>query len=148
MPLNLPNIAYVLHFYACTHGQALRDKLNAARQQGSAVFVSEFGSTAASGNGPLCLPETNAWLDYLDQEKISWVNWSLSNANESSAALRSAAAVEGGWQSSDLTESGQWLRNRLLTARRSEGWGPEPSAQSELSCQGKPADQSNGCVMR
>ena len=35
------NLMYTLHFYAGTHGQALRERIDAVRAQGLAVFVSE-----------------------------------------------------------------------------------------------------------
>ena len=44
-PLTGTNLLYTLHFYACTHKQALRDKANTAISMGLPLFVTEFGAT-------------------------------------------------------------------------------------------------------
>lgn len=51
-PLNLPNVAYALHFYAATHKQELRRKADLALRRGAALFVTEYGTTAADGDAP------------------------------------------------------------------------------------------------
>ena len=123
-PLDTYNVMYTLHFYACTHGQSLRDKLSYARSKGIGVFVSEFGTTEATGGGQVCLPQAGSWLDFLDDDYISWANWSLSTANESSAALTNGASSAGGWRDSNLTTSGAFVRARMLQAREREGMLP------------------------
>jgi len=75
--LHVANVMYACHFYADTHGQWLRDKVQAAENKGAAIFVSEWGTSAADGNGGVFLEATNQWLDFLSQEQISWANWSL-----------------------------------------------------------------------
>ena len=52
------------------------------------IFVSEFGVSDASGNGGVYLEEGKTWLDYLKNNNISFVNWSLANKDESSALLK------------------------------------------------------------
>ena len=103
------NIMYACHFYAGTHGQWLRDKVQAAENKGAAIFVSEWGTSAADGNGGVFLEATNQWLDFLSQEQISWANWSLCDKNESSAALNPGANPNGGWSDSDLSPSGKFV---------------------------------------
>ena len=50
-PIAGTNIAYTLHFYAGTHGQFLRDKAQTALNRGVALFVTEWGSVNANGDG-------------------------------------------------------------------------------------------------
>ena len=86
-PLPGKNLMYSFHFYAGTHGQALRDKVQAALDRGVAVFASEWGTSQASGTGGTFLPESETWLAFLDRHMISWTNWSLCDKSETSAAL-------------------------------------------------------------
>lgn len=112
-PLNFNNVAYAVHFYSCTHGQYLRDKVSTALSQGIAVFSTEWGNSEATGDGEVCIGETDTWLDFFDNNNISWVNWSLTTKEETSAALQPGASSTGGWSSGDLTPSGQYVRERL-----------------------------------
>lgn len=103
------NIAYSFHFYAATHKQDLRNKLEAAVKQGLPVIVTEFGISDASGNGSISKQEGNTWMKLLDKYKIGRVCWNLSNKNESSALIKSTSSKTSGWTTSDLTEQGKWL---------------------------------------
>jgi len=55
------------------------------------------------------LDAATQWLNFLDQEQISWANWSLCDKNESSAALNPGANPNGGWSDSDLSPSGKFV---------------------------------------
>ena len=114
-PLSFDNVAYVCHFYAGTHGQANRDKVSACLEKGCPVFVSEWGTSDASGSGMVYTTESDTWLSFLDSNKISHVNWSLSDKDESSAALKPGASANGGWSDSDLSTSGTYVRNKLIS---------------------------------
>lgn len=106
-PLNFPNVLYALHFYAGTHGQSLRDKIDAARAKGAAIFVSEWGTSDASGNGGPYPSETQTWLTFMQERNLSWANWSLCDKNEASAALMPGASPGGGWTDDNLSPSGK-----------------------------------------
>jgi endoglucanase len=88
-PLQGKNLMYTFHFYAGTHGPALRAKVQAALDSGAAVFCTEWGTSEASGNGGPYLKSADEWLAFLDARSISWVNWSLCDKSETSAALKS-----------------------------------------------------------
>ena len=103
------NLMYTLHFYAGTHGEYLRQKAQAALDQGLPLFVSEFGISDASGNGALNQAEGSQWMKFLKKNKISAVGWSLSNKEESSALIQSSSKKTSGWKSKDLTPWGKWL---------------------------------------
>jgi len=100
------NIAYTLHFYAGTHGQYLRDKASTALSRGIPLFVTEWGSVGASGDGAVATSETNAWVSFMKANNISNANWALNDKAEGASALVSGASANGGWSSSQLTASG------------------------------------------
>jgi endoglucanase len=70
-PLSYNNITYTLHFYAGTHGQWLRDVATVALSLGAALFVSEFGTCESSGTGPIDSVETEIWMRFMEQNKLS-----------------------------------------------------------------------------
>lgn len=105
-PLNTANIMYTCHFYSGTHTQWLRDRISNAISQGLPVFISEWGTSDASGNGGVFTDETQKWLDFLNSNNISWVNWSLCDKNETSAALKSGVNVADGISDDELSQSG------------------------------------------
>lgn len=112
-PLPFPNIAYTLHFYAGTHRQPLRDKAAAAMAGGAALFVTEWGTAAADGDGDVDAAETKLWWDFLERNQLSYVNWSVADKDEATAALVPGAAVGGRWPDAMLTPSGKLVRDKL-----------------------------------
>lgn len=113
-PLNYSNIMYALHFYAGTHKEELREKAEYALSKGIAIFVTEWGTTNSSGAGLLYLEEAQVWIDWMAKHKISWCNWNFSNHYEDTAALELGVGMNGPWKDSQLTESGYWVRSKLL----------------------------------
>jgi endoglucanase len=119
-PLSGTNIAYTLHFYAGSHGEKLRAKADAALGKGAALFITEFGLSIADGGNTDKTVYTNegkAWLDWADQKGISWANWSIMDKDESSAALVPGAPAAGNWNSGNISQSGQWIRERLKSRK-------------------------------
>lgn len=104
------NVAYTLHFYAGSHHQELRDKAEKAMKRGRAVFVTEWGTCSASGNGGLDAVATRAWTDWLDEHGISSANWSLNDKAETASALYPGTSAVGPWSDSRLTPSGRLAR--------------------------------------
>ncbi len=107
------NIAYSFHFYAGTHKESYRTKLENALKKGLPVVVTEFGISDASGSGGINKTEGDRWISLLNRYQTGYVCWSLSNKNESSALLKSSCKKRSGWGSSDLSDSGKWLVNTL-----------------------------------
>ncbi len=114
-PLAFANVAYTLHYYAGTHRQGLRDKADAALAKGLALLITEFGTVEATGDGPIDHAESRLWWDWAEANCIGWMNWSIGDKDETSAALKPGAAPAG-WSDSDLTESGRLLRTELRAA--------------------------------
>ncbi|MDP6634559.1 MAG: glycoside hydrolase family 5 protein [Phycisphaerae bacterium] len=117
-PLRFRNIAYVLHFYAATHKQSLRNKAAAALKAGAALMVTEWGTSEASGSGKLDYDETRKWLEFMDRHKLTWCNWSVADKRETSAALLPRASGSGGWSAKNLSRSGTLLRKELRARAR------------------------------
>ncbi len=113
-PLNFENIVYALHFYAATHKQYLRDKARVALDKGVALFVSEFGTCESTGTGIIDYAELARWSTFMDDQRLSWCNWSIADKDETSAALKSGASAIGHWSSSDLTASGTLIRQKII----------------------------------
>ncbi len=104
------NVMYVLHFYASTHGDSIRNKLTTALKNGTPVFVSEFSICAADGNGTIDYTSAAAWKKLINKNKISYIGWSLSNKNETSALIKNTCTKHKGWTNSDLTDTGKYLK--------------------------------------
>jgi endoglucanase len=108
------NIMYTVHFYAATHGQWLRDDCTYAINKGIPIFVTECNGSEASGSGHFDYPQWNTWWNFCDENKISWINWSVSTKpGELCSILKPGAAEEGGWTKSQLTESGIYVRAKI-----------------------------------
>lgn len=112
-PISGNNLMYACHFYAGSHGQSVRQQIEYARKNGCAVFVTEWGTTNASGDGEIYPELTKIWIDYLNENKISWCNWSLSSKEEGSALLMPNANPKGNWSDDELTESGKLVKSLL-----------------------------------
>lgn len=92
------NTAYTLHYYAASHkatgdydwgpGEGTRGQQ--AIDAGLSVFVSEWGTGKADGKGDVS-PNNGAWQDFMNQNKLSWANWSASKINEGTAAFSANA---------------------------------------------------------
>jgi endoglucanase len=100
------NLMYTFHYYAGTHKQQLRDRGTYALQKGLPIFISESAGMEATGNGPLNETEWNAWIDWAEKNKISWITWSVSDKNETCSVLLPSASSTGNWTTKDLKPSG------------------------------------------
>ena len=116
------NIAYTLHFYAATHKQSLRDKAQTALNNGIALMVTEWGTVQASGDGAVDEPSTREWMNFLDANQISHLNWAVNDKQEGASALLPGSSTTGGW--TDYTTSG-WLARDIV-----RNWpAPSPGQQ-------------------
>jgi endoglucanase len=114
------NIAYTLHFYAASHREKLRQRVQDALSEGVALLATEYGTCEANGDGFFAPQETLKWLYFLETVGIGSLNWAISDKAETAAALRPGAAGEGGWKVEQLTPSGRLVRNYLREWRKLE----------------------------
>ena len=114
-PLKDSNAVYTLHFYAASHGQYLRDEATRALAKGICIFVSEFGTCEYTGDGKLDYTATMEWFKFLDDHKISWCNWSVSDKAETASILLPGAKYGGKWKEQDLSPSGAFIKEEIQT---------------------------------
>lgn len=107
------NIMYTLHFYAASHHADLRDRAEAAWQAGVPIFVSECAGMEHTGDGPIDNEEWQRWTDWMERRKISWVNWSISDKNETCSMLLPRASKDGRWTDDVIKEYGKMVREKL-----------------------------------
>jgi endoglucanase len=107
------NIMYTVHFYAATHKQELRDRCNYALNKGIPIFISESAGMEATGDGALNELEWQKWIGWAEQNKISWITWSVSDKDETCSVLYPSASSNGNWTDKDIKESGKKARALL-----------------------------------
>ncbi len=122
-----PNVMYTIHFYSGSHGESLREKVRTALKAGTPVFCTEFGVCDASGNGGFDLEEADRWIDFFEENEISYCCWSLSKKNESASMLSPECNKVNGFTNADLGATGAWLIN---TYRSRGGETPAPSVSA------------------
>jgi aryl-phospho-beta-D-glucosidase BglC (GH1 family) len=106
------NLMYTLHFYAGESAHnAYQGYLATALKNGVPVFVTEFGTTNATGDAGENDGNTSSWLGILATDKVSWCNWSFSDKAEGSAALKSGSCEAKTWD--NTTSSGTYIKTQL-----------------------------------
>ena len=109
-PINDPNVAYTLHFYAGTHGNRLRNRAITAMNNGIALFITEWGAVDASGDGAIDVSSTNEWMEFCRDYEICHANWSICDKDEGSAAVEANQGIAG-LMNDQLTDSGILVRD-------------------------------------
>ncbi len=107
------NIVYTCHFYAATHKDDLRNRVESAVKSGLPVFISEFSICDASGNGAIDYASAKAWKKLINKYKLPYVAWNLSNKNEASALIKSNVKSLSGWKKSQLSATGKWISKMM-----------------------------------
>ncbi|MBV7532102.1 cellulase family glycosylhydrolase [Chitinophaga sp. sic0106] len=113
-PLTFSNIMYTFHFYAADHGTEYLNELDWASDR-LPVFVTEFGSQEASGDGPNDFTMTQQYIDLMARKKISWTNWNFSDDFRSGAVWITGTCSAGPWTTARLKPAGTWIRQRMLS---------------------------------
>lgn len=113
-PLDFDNILYAFHFYSGTHGPEVKQYLEAAIEAELPVFVSEWGTTKSTGDDGVYAKEAMEWIGFINENNLSWCNWSISVRNEDASALKPNTPGKKGWSIYNLTESGTLVRSLIL----------------------------------
>ena len=118
------NTAYTLHYYANSHcwegtygwGDGTNDACEGVKGEqainaGLSVFISEWGTGKADGDGEPDVDRNQSWQEYVNKHKLSWANWSASKIAEGTAAF------QGGSNKNSLqyTTSGNLVKSYLAT---------------------------------
>ncbi|MFC5820643.1 cellulase family glycosylhydrolase [Nonomuraea harbinensis] len=115
-PVNAANIMYTFHFYAASHDSLYLNTLSRAADR-LPIFVTEFGTQTASGDGANDFARSQQYLDLMAQKKISWVNWNFSDDFRTGAVFTTGTCPSGSFAgTSRLKEAGVWVRDRIRTA--------------------------------
>ncbi len=113
-PLSCENVMYTYHYYSSVSDcRYARSQINKALDNGLPVFVSEWGYQAES---PTLSKDTEAldtFMDFLEEQDISWINWALSNKDESYSFLAPDCETLSGWTEEQLSPSGRYVISRL-----------------------------------
>jgi endoglucanase len=119
--LDFDNIAYSFHFYASdpNHQEILMRKADQALAAKLPLFISEWGVGESDGNGVFDISKTDKWLQWMERNKLSWLNWNLTDKKETTALLNPGASIKGNWSESELTPAGKYLRETLRKLNRS-----------------------------
>lgn len=113
-PINDVNVAYTLHFYAASHKEQERGRARTALKNGIPLFVTEWGTVSASGDGAMDATESDTWLQFLYDNNISHANWSVSDKAEGASILKPGSNGINGWTDADLTESGNYVKSQVM----------------------------------
>jgi endoglucanase len=111
-PLAGENLMYSFHFYAASHGEEYRKALDQAAEK-LPIFVTEWGSQEASGDGRNDFKSAQAFIDLMARRKISWTNWNYSDDERSGAVFKPGTAPKGPWTGDSLKEAGRWVQDKM-----------------------------------
>lgn len=114
------NIAYTLHFYAGTHNTDLRNKAATALANGIPLFVTEWGTVNANGDGGVAAAETRRWMSFLAKNNISHLNWSVNDKQEGASVIKPGTSTNGNWPDANLTASGIVVRDIIRGWQRAD----------------------------
>ena len=138
-PLRFDNVMYTFHFYANDH----RDRYLRILDQASdalPVFVTEFGTQTASGDGANDFAMSQQYIDLMRRKKISWTNWNYSDDFRSGAVWESGTCSREAWQTENLKPAGQWIRERIQVPEDDfpTGGNPDPDPDGQAPYEGIP----------
>lgn len=126
-PLTFSNILYTFHFYAKDHRDSYLSHLDWASDR-LPIFVTEFGTQEASGDGANDLTMSQRYMDLMRTKKISWANWNFSDDFRSGAVWTSGTCSGTNWTTSRLKEAGTFIRNNMLSP--ADDFGGTPTAEN------------------
>lgn len=140
-PLTGNLIAYNYMWYAGTHFSWVQSRGDtalanlAANAPNQTVFMGEVGTSTSDGSGGIYYSNFNTLMEWAKTKKLSWMNWSISNKEESSATLVKAIASnminnEIAWRGGNGT-----VAEALASTGYPMRMGPWTSA--DYSCSGK-----------
>lgn len=120
-PLEYSNIMYTMHRYvdASEEKPCDIDLIKKAVESGLPIFVSEWGielkkeGAALSAEREIYRENARPFLDYMDEQNISWAAWSICNKDEVHSMLRSDCEKYSGWTGEDMSAFGRLFFGEL-----------------------------------
>ena len=110
-PLEYENIMYTYHLYTGTSDGGYKYLLNDALKNNIPVFISEWGFSPEKNDADIDLKKGREFLEFLKQNNISWINWSLSNKDEPYSFIRYDIDKLSRWNNDELTSVGKFVKN-------------------------------------
>lgn len=111
---NCSNVLYSYHFAAGSDGSySMTDVQNAIDKYKLPLFVSEFCITDRSKDGSIYMSQADAWVDFMNNNKLSYAMWSFSDFPAESSIFKSGVINESNFNSSGLSDTGDWFRNTV-----------------------------------
>ncbi len=126
-PISAANVAYVFHFYAGSHSKGSYGGNVTSALSKAPVFISEWGTTNADGDGTPNASATSEWTKFMEENQVPNCNWSFrqftSHTNgktEQSAFFDGKTALmnEKDFNEAKLTSSGQIVKSYLTSHAR------------------------------
>jgi hypothetical protein len=141
-PLTGNLIAYNYMWYAGTHFSWVQSRGETAlanlatKAPNQALFMGEVGTSTSDGNGGVYYSNFNTLMEWAKTKKLSWLNWSIANKQESSAIfvpaiLGNMLNNEIAWRGGDGGSIAQALASTGYPMRMG------PWADADYSCSGK-----------
>ncbi len=112
-PLPYDNIMYTYHFYTGYSGDGFKRNLSYALENNTPIFVTEWGLSYDTGTALVNYDRAIVFLDFLNDNNISWVNWSLCNKDEVYSVISPSDFRISGWKLEELTENGKFVFKAL-----------------------------------
>ena len=107
------NIVYSYHFYAASRGDSYRTRLKETIDKGLPILISECGMVSANGDGNVDYESADKWMKILDDNKIGYFVWQLTNKAEGSSLIRNDVNKYTNWTYDELSNHGKWLVDNL-----------------------------------
>lgn len=111
-PVNATNIMYTFHFYAGEHDSEYLNELKYASGR-LPIFVTEWGTQKASGGDENNFIMAQKYIDFMNINHISWVNWNYSDDHLSGAVWKVGTCPNGPWTDEQLKPAGVWVKSKL-----------------------------------
>ena len=110
-PLDYKNIMYTYHLYTGTSDGGYKYLLSDALKNNIPVFISEWGFSPEKNSGEINFKKGREFLEFLNQNNISWINWSLSNKDEPHSFIRDDIDKLSKWNDDELTSVGKFVKD-------------------------------------
>uniref|UniRef100_A0A914L066 Glycoside hydrolase family 5 domain-containing protein n=1 Tax=Meloidogyne incognita TaxID=6306 RepID=A0A914L066_MELIC len=115
-PVSGKNLLYALHFYVVQSNQHIENQkkmILKAKSKGIGTFVSEYGDADVNLPAPLKPNEMKSFWAFMDQNKLSYCKWSLSNKDEVYSLVLPHCTPDQANQERCLSPSGKLLRDHM-----------------------------------
>ena len=136
--LKFDNVVYGCRFFSGSASDEQREKIKEAMGKGICVFVTEWGLCSPDCKGGVYYLESDKWIAFFDENKISWCNYAIgsyiNNDANALALLNSQYRDEqkaSHWPAGLISKSGQYAKEKLLAGKVAET--EETSASSDPS---------------